>query len=115
MVGFLASGGKVGTWAVSRVQALLWQASCLWGMALESCPPRHPHSCRQPLRAFITDLHSESSLLFLLRAREKKGQTDSWGSRRLPGSHEGQVRRTYRGGTTDVTQLTLPPQATHTW
>lgn len=79
---------------------------------MESRPRRHPHPCPQPLPAFITDLHSESSLLFLLRARERKGQTDSWGSRQTF------ARVSLRTGEGDIQMGTHKcdlAKATHTW
>lgn len=80
-MGFLASIGE--SWHTGSFQGpgpavagLLSLGDCL-GVSPTQTSPSRP----QPLPAFITDLHSESSLLFLLRARERKGQTDSWGSR----------------------------------
>ena len=41
---------------------------------------RHPLLAQldPPCPTLITDLHSESSLLFLLRAGQKEGETDNW-------------------------------------
>lgn len=86
--------------AASRVQALRWQASCLWEMALVSCPPTGiPTSLpAQPLPTFITDLLSESSLLFLLRAREKEEWTDNWmGLAGTPGTARVSLRTAEEG------------------
>lgn len=78
-MGFLASAEKrrhVGWCPGPEVQA-----SSLWGVALDPLPPTDilsRPSRSLPAPPLITDLHSESSLLFLLRAGQKEGETDNW-------------------------------------
>lgn len=110
MVGVLALLGRVADvqGPGPEIQGLL-----LLEMALEPHPPIDTSPASLVLAAFITDLHSESSLLFLLRARGERRTDSSMG---LVGSSEDCPGLTQdRGeGTTYETLANPSNQATHT-